>query len=174
MRTRKAILPDVQQIYDVILHFSQEGALLPRSLAELCENIRDFVVVEMNGRVVGCGALHLYGQHLAEVRSIAVLPELQGTGGGRKLIRALLAEASRQKVSCVCLFTRVPGFFSRLGFVVARREDLPDKIYKDCVNCPKLHACDEIAMYRGELPNMAILEPPGIDVPLQSLGLFTS
>lgn len=173
MRTRKAILPDVQQIYDVILHFSQEGALLPRSLAELCENIRDFVVVEMNGRVAGCGALHLYGQHLAEVRSIAVLPELQGTGGGRNLIRALLAEASRQKVSCVCLFTRVPGFFSRLGFVVARREDLPDKMYKDCVNCPKLHACDEIAMYRGELPNMAILEPRGITVPLQNLGLFT-
>ena len=173
MRTRKAILPDVRQIYEVILHFSQEGALLPRSLAELCENIRDFVVVEDGGRIIGCGALHLYGQHLAEVRSIAVLPELQGTGGGRKLIRALLAEANRQQVSCVCLFTRVPGFFSRLGFVVAKREDLPDKIYKDCLNCPKLHACDEIAMYRGELPRIAILERRGIDVPMENLRLIT-
>jgi len=59
----------------------------------------------------------------------------------------------------VCLFTRIPEFFAHFGFKQAKREELPDKIYKDCVNCPKLHACDEIAMIRGELPKFAILEP---------------
>jgi amino-acid N-acetyltransferase len=63
-------------------------------------------------------------------------------------------------VSCVCLFTRIPEFFAHLGFVEAKREELPDKIYKDCANCPKLHACDEVAMYRGELPHFAILPRP--------------
>jgi len=75
-------------------------------------------------------------------------------------MEALLEEAEQQRVSCVCLFTRIPEFFSHLGFVEAKREELPDKIYKDCANCPKLHACDEVAMYRGHLPNFAILPRP--------------
>jgi amino-acid N-acetyltransferase len=159
MHTRRATLPDVEQIHDLIHGYSEVGTLLPRSLAELCENVRDFIVVEDGeGRIVGCGALHLYGRHLTEIRSIAVIPEVKGQGGGRLLVEGLLSEAEHHHVSCVCLFTRIPDFFSHFGFRVARREELPDKIYKDCVNCPKLHACDEIAMVRGELPKFAILE----------------
>ncbi|HUR36854.1 MAG TPA: N-acetyltransferase [Terriglobales bacterium] len=159
MHTRRATLPDVEQIHDLIHGYSEVGTLLPRSLAELCENVRDFIVVEDGqGRIVGCGALHLYGRHLTEIRSIAVIPEVKGQGGGRLLVEALLSEAEHHHVNCVCLFTRIPDFFSHFGFRVAKREELPDKIYKDCVNCPKLHACDEIAMVRGELPKFAILE----------------
>ena len=158
MHTRRATLPDVEQIYDIIHAYSEVGTLLPRSLAELCENVRDFIVVEDEGRIVGCGALHLYGRHLTEIRSIAVFPECKGKGAGRLLVEGLLAEAEHHHVGCVCLFTRIPDFFEHFGFKVARREELPDKIYKDCVNCPKLHACDEIAMVRGELPKFAILE----------------
>ena len=157
MRTRKAILPDAEQINELILQYSHDGTLLPRSLAELCENIRDFVVVEDKGKVIGCGALHLYGQHLSEIRSIAVSKSAQGRGGGHRLVQALLKEAERQRASCVCLFTRIPKFFAQMGFTVAKREELPDKIYKDCINCPRLHACDEIAMIRGELPKFALL-----------------
>ena len=157
MRTRNAKLPDAQRIHDLIAGYSQAGTLLPRSLAELCENVRDFVVAEDRRRIVGCGALHLYGPHLTEIRSICVAPEFKGHGAGALLVEALLAEADHHDVSCVCLFTRIPDFFSRVGFRVAKREELPDKIYKDCVKCPKLHACDEIAMVRGELPSFAIL-----------------
>jgi amino-acid N-acetyltransferase len=160
MRTREAILPDAERIHQLISGYSGDGTLLPRTFAEICENVRDFVVLEQRGRIVGCGALHLYGHHLAEIRSITVDPKWQRSGGGRHLVTALLKQASKHKVSGICLFTRKPEFFSRLGFVVATREDLPDKINKDCCVCPRFHCCDEVAMVRGELPRFAILPEP--------------
>jgi amino-acid N-acetyltransferase len=160
MYARKAILPDAENLRALIAAFSGDGTLLPRSLAEICENIRDFTLVVQGDELIGCGALHLYGMHLAEIRSIAVWPKYKGTGAGRVLVDALLDEAEQQHVSCVCLFTRIPEFFAHLGFAEAKREELPDKIYKDCANCPKLHECDEVAMYRGELPQFAILPRP--------------
>jgi amino-acid N-acetyltransferase len=160
MRTRKAILPDADQIHQLIAGYSGDGTLLPRTLAELCENVRDFVVLEDCGRIIGCGALHLYGTHLAEIRSITVAPWAQGKGGGGRLVKALLSEAKKHRVACICLFTRSPQFFARMGFAVAQREDLPDKIYKDCHACPRFHCCDEVAMVRGELPKFAILPEP--------------
>lgn len=160
MYTRKAVLPDAEQIRSLIADYSVNGTLLPRSLAELCENIRDFMVAVVGDDVLGCGALHLYGPHLAEIRSIAVWPKYKGTGAGRLLTEALMEEAAQHGVHCVCLFTRIPEFFAHMGFREARREELPDKIYKDCASCPKLHECDEVAMYRGELPHYAILPRP--------------
>ena len=112
------------------------------------------MVLEDGGLIIGCGALHLYGPHLAEIRSITVAPSQQGKGGGGHLVKALLAEARKHRVTCTCLFTRAPEFFARLGFATAQREDLPDKIYKDCHVCPRFHACDEVAMVRGELPKI--------------------
>ena len=170
IQTRNALLPDVERIYGIIQPYADAGTLLPRPVAELNENIRDFVVAEENDWVIGCGALHLYGTHLAEIRSIAVAPEAKGRGAGRALVDALMDEAKRQSVSCVCLFTRTPGFFAHLGFEVARRQELPDKIYKDCVCCPKLSSCDEIAMIRGQIPaNSNGLRDPRIAIPLVQL-----
>jgi len=161
MRTREATLPDAEQIHALVSNYSGDGTLLPRSLAEICENVRDFVVLEDNeGRIIGCGALHLYGLHLAEIRSITVDPVRQSTGGGRRLVKALLAQAEKHKVTCVCLFTRIPEFFRRMGFTVAAHQDLPDKIHKDCYKCPRLSHCDEVPMIRGVLPTFAILPPP--------------
>ena len=170
VRTRNAILPDVEQIYSIIHPYSQSGTLLPRAMAELNENVRDFVVAEDAGKIIGCGALHLYGMHLAEVRTIAVDPVAKGRGAGRKVVEALLEEATRQHVACVCLFTRIPDFFGHLGFTVARREELPDKIYKDCVHCPNLFACDEVAMVRGRIPQQTGPRDPQILIPLVRLG----
>jgi amino-acid N-acetyltransferase len=169
MRTRKAILPDAQQVHDLIAAYSGDGTLLPRSLPEICENIRDFIVLQDAARIIGCGALHLYGLHLAEIRSITVARGAQGRGGGELLVKALLAEAKRHRVSCICLFTRTPEFFRRLGFDLAQREDLPDKVRKDCCVCPRFHCCDEVAMIRGELPKFAVLpQSPGWLVKLQA------
>ena len=168
MRARRALLPDAEAIRALIEEFAYDGTLLPRSMTEICENIRDFAVVEHSSahgpKVIGCGALHLYGTHLAEIRSIAVRPSAQGLGAGRLLVNALFEEADLHRVICVCLFTRIPEFFERLGFKTAERTKLPDKIYKDCMSCPRLLACDEIAMYRGELPQFAILEPAHADL----------
>jgi amino-acid N-acetyltransferase len=160
---RSAILPDAAAISRLIDAYVPDGTLLARSLAEINENIRDFVVAEHEGEVVGCGALHLYGLHLAEIRSIAVHAEFHRRGVGRALVKALLGEAQRQRVTCVCLFTRIPEFFAGAGFTVASHRALPDKILKDCLRCPRRHACDEVAMIRGELPavEIATLPAPG-------------
>jgi amino-acid N-acetyltransferase len=171
MQVRKARLPDADAIHNLIRSLSYDGTLLPRNSAEIYENIRDFTVAETDsGEFLGCGALHLYGPHLAEIRSIAVDEKKQKQGAGGHLVEALVAEAESHKVPCVCLFTRIPTFFQRFGFLEAARTALPDKIYKDCANCPRIHACDEIAMARGVLPDTAILGPAHIAerlVPLQ-------
>ena len=157
---RAAKLPDAANIFQLVSSLSHDGTLLPRSYAEICENVRDFAVAEnVERELLGCGALHLYGPHLAEVRSIMVRPEAKGRGAGGALLRALLEDAETQKVSCVSLFTRIPEFFLHYDFRVVERTALPDKIYKDCQTCPRLYACDEVAMVRGELPRISVLGP---------------
>jgi amino-acid N-acetyltransferase len=157
---RAAKLQDAVNIFELVNSLSGDGTLLRRNYAEICENVRDFQIAESeSGVFLGCGALHLYGPHLAEVRSIVVKPEAKGQGAGGKLLRALLEEAEFQGVLSVCLFTRIPDFFFHFGFRVADRTALPDKIYKDCQTCPRLYACDEVAMVRGPLPKVAVLGP---------------
>ena len=146
IRIRKALLPDASAIHALIADYSGDNILLPRTMGEICENVRDFTVAEQNRRVIGCGALHLYGRHLAEVRSIAVARAAQGQNAGSKLVDALLAEARQHQVAQVCLFTRSPEYFGRLGFVEVPHAVLPDKIFKDCRNCPLFTRCDETAM----------------------------
>lgn len=165
MRTREAVLPDAVRIHELISAYSGDGTLLPRTFAEICENVRDFVVLEdhlvgHHREIIGCGALHLYGTHLAEIRSITVDPLHQSRGGGEQLVKALMTEAERHHVACICLFTRKPDFFAQMGFAVALREDLPDKIHKDCCVCPRFDRCDEVAMVRGEIPKFSILPEP--------------
>jgi amino-acid N-acetyltransferase len=173
---RKARLQDARNIFDLVNSLSSDGTLLRRSYAELCENIRDFTIAERtvehstseepeDPEFLGCGALHLYGPHLAEVRSIVVRPEAKNLGAGAKLLQALIDEAAQHEVLSVCLFTRIPDFFDRFGFRVADRAAMPDKIYKDCQTCPRLYACDEVAMVRGPLPNVAVLGPSKIQRP---------
>ena len=155
---RNARLSDATNIYDLITSLSHDGTLLPRNYSEICENVRDFVVAESeSGVFLGCGALHLYGPHLSEIRSIVVKPEARGLGAGDAILEALLAEAEDHQVMSVCLFTRIPDYFEHLGFRVAERNAMPDKIYKDCQTCPRLYACDEVAMVRGPLPKISVL-----------------
>ena len=160
MHTREAFLPDAERIHELISSYSTDGTLLPRTPAEICENVRDFIVLEEAGYIIGCGAMHLYGPHLAEIRSITVDQRYQKRGGGELLVQSLMSEARKHEVSCICLFTRTPEFFGKLGFTVAQREDLSDKINKDCCVCPRYHNCDEVAMVKGELPRFAILPEP--------------
>ncbi len=161
MLVRKARLHDATNIYELVNSLSHDGTLLRRVFAEICENVRDFTIAESDtGVFLGCGALHLYGPHLAEIRSIVVRPEAKGQGVGGKILGGLLEEAEENGVGCVCLFTRIPHFFFRYGFrEVDNRAALPDKIFKDCQNCPRLYRCDEVAMARGQVPKVSILGP---------------
>ena len=169
---RKARVQDARNIFDLVNSLSGDGTLLRRSYAELCENIRDFTIAEKlsedgqsDPEFLGCGALHLYGPHLAEVRSIVAKPDAQGLGAGGRILEHLVEEAEDHGVMSVCLFTRIPTFFEHFGFREAERNAMPDKIYKDCQTCPRLYACDEIAMVRGPLPNVAVLGPRKIQRP---------
>jgi len=156
MRARKARLPDAERMHALIADYAREQRLLPRTLAEICENIRDFTVIEQRGAVIACGALHFYGPELAEIRSVAVDRARQRRGAGSCLVEALLAEAHSHSVGCVCLFTHIPDYFVRLGFVMVEHQSLPEKALKDCVRCPRVSCCNETAMVFGALP----LRPP--------------
>lgn len=159
MRVRKARLQDAASIHDIVNSLSHDGTLLRREYHEICENVRDFFVAEdKDGGFLGCGALHIYGPHLAEVRSIVVTPDAQTRGAGSQLLLALLGEAQEHGIPAVCCFTRIPDFFSRHGFEITDRDAIPDKIRKDCLNCPRLHACDEVAMVRGVLAERSLLD----------------
>jgi amino-acid N-acetyltransferase len=153
LRTRKAQLHDAQAIYQLIDSFTHDNTLLHRSYADICQNIHTFSIVETgSGQFIGCAALHVYGQHLAEIRSIVVRPDTKRHGAGSLLVHALLDQAEASGIKCVCLFTRVPAFFERLHFRIADRHALRDKVVKDCMHCARRNACDEIAMAIGELP----------------------
>lgn len=153
MRTRKGDVPDARAIHQLVESFSHDGTLLYRSYREVCENIRTFTIVETDSNeFVGCAALHVYGMHLAEIRSIVVRPEIKGRGAGGLLVRALLQQAEEGGIKCVCLFTRIPLFFDHFHFRVTARETLRDKLLKDCWHCVRRNACDETAMAIGELP----------------------
>ncbi len=166
----KAHLQDARNVFDLVNSLSHDGTLLRRSYAEICENIRDFTVAciakeDGEHEFIGCGALHLYGPHLAEVRSIVVRPEARGLGAGDAILEALMGEAEEHQILSVCLFTRIPNYFEHLGFRVAERDAMPDKIYKDCQTCPRLYACDEVAMVKGPLPKVTVLGPSDIQKP---------
>lgn len=126
--------------------FADRGEMLHRSMSQLYEYIRDFWVAEQDGIVVGCAALHVMWQDLAEVKSLAVSDVLQGRGVGRALVEHCLTEADELRIHRVYALTYKPAFFEKLGFRVIDRAELPRKVWTECVFCPKFNGCDEIAV----------------------------
>jgi amino-acid N-acetyltransferase len=146
---RKARLSDVKYIYKLILHFSKKGEVLPRPLVELYENLRDFFVYQYKDLIVGSCALHICWEDLAEIRSLVVSEEYQGSGIGRGLVEACLREAEDLEIPKVFVLTRVPEFFGKLGFREVSKQSLPHKVWADCIRCSKFPSeCDEVAMIK--------------------------
>jgi amino-acid N-acetyltransferase len=151
---RKARLSDVPQIVTLVDHYFRRGEVLPRSLEETYQSLRDWVVAEEDSQVVGCGSLLIMWADLAEIRSLVVASEFQGRGLGRQLLEWLVKEAKALGLPQIFTLTRQIGFFANLGFQETSRESLPRKIWKDCWNCARLNDCDEVAMIK-------FLEPGG-------------
>ena len=145
---RKAAMRDIRPILELINGYAAKGIMLPRTEFEMSEAIRDFTVVTLEGRLLGCGALHFYSPTIAEIRSLAVHEEAKTHGVGRRLVEALCIEAEVYELDAVFAFTYVVEFFNKVGFGVVERGMLPLKAWKDCVRCPKFQACDEIAVLR--------------------------
>jgi amino-acid N-acetyltransferase len=146
---RKARMADVGDMYRIVNHYAETQLMLPKTELQLYENLRDYSVAldpDLPNRLTGCGALHIYWDNLAEIRALAIAPEMTGKGVGTALVRSLLAEARDMGIGQIFLFTYEPKFFSRFGFIQVEHNTLPLKVYNECFNCPKFNTCDELAM----------------------------
>jgi amino-acid N-acetyltransferase len=145
---RRAKPTDARAIVNLIQHYSAKGVMLPRPYAQILEKIRDFVVaVEDESAVIrGIVALHVVGEDLAEIRSLAVDETCQGQGVGRKMLDFCLSDAKDLDLQRVFALTYQTEFFTKLGFLKVEKLTLPQKIWGDCVHCAKFSDCDEIAM----------------------------
>jgi amino-acid N-acetyltransferase len=144
---RKAKIQEVPEIRRFLSEFAQDGGILQRTLADLYAQVRDyFVYREDRGPILGIAALHVCWAGLAEVRSVAVLPDYRNRGIGSRLVEACLYEARTLGLNEVFCLTLRPEFFQRFGFKVVSREDLLPIVWADCVNCVKFPDCDEIPM----------------------------
>ncbi len=143
---RKATIDDVEKIYKLINDFAAKNAMLPRSLSELYENIRDFFVFIQDGQVVGCAALHIFWKDLAEIKSVAVMESCQRKGVGKKLVMVCKREARKLRIAKMFVLTYVPEFFEKCGFRRVEKETLPHKIWSECVKCHKFPDCGEIPL----------------------------
>ena len=144
---RKARMGDVKTIQKLIGEYARKGDMLPRSLSEIYENLRDyFVYVEDGEEVIGSAAIHLMWEDLAEVRSLAVRDDRMSRGVGTQLVEACISEAIVLGITRVFALTYKPEFFERLGFRRVDKSELPHKIWSDCLKCSKFPDCDEVAL----------------------------
>jgi amino-acid N-acetyltransferase len=147
---RKARMSEVPQIHRLLSNFAGQGLLLPRSLSEIYDHLRDYYVIEDASKndIAGVCALGICWEDLAEIRSLAVAEDCQNKGYGLLLVKRCLEEALSIGIKKVFTLTYVTGFFSKLGFRKIEKASLPHKIWGDCFKCPKFPDCDEIAMMK--------------------------
>ncbi len=146
---RKAKIKDIREIHKFINDFAKKEEMLPRSLNDLYEGIRDFFIYEDEGIIKGICALHILWEDLAEIRSLAVKEEHQRIGIGKSLVKRCLNDARQIGVKRVFALTYQPDFFKKLGFQEIDKSRLPHKIWGDCIRCPKFPECDEHAVIKN-------------------------
>ncbi|OQX65710.1 MAG: GNAT family N-acetyltransferase [Desulfococcus sp. 4484_242] len=144
----KAVAADIETVHKILNLFAEKGLLLPRSLSELYERLRQYFVLRTHpgGRVCGVCGLGICWKDLAEIQSLAILETHQGRGFGRKLVEACLDEARFLELNRVFTLTYLPEFFEQMGFKIIDKSQLPHKIWADCLKCPKFPNCDETAL----------------------------
>ena len=144
---RMAAEKDVPQIQKILEMYAREQIILPRTAEDILENLGRFIVADLNGEVKGCVAIRDFGNDLLEVRSLAVLPDSFGKGIGRQLINKLISVLEEERRSFrLFALTYKTDFFIKLGFLRVSMDMFPEKIWSDCVKCPKKEHCDEEAV----------------------------
>ncbi len=146
----KARLEQAKEIHKLINFYAERDFMLPRSLNEIYENIRDYWVWLDNNKVVGAVALHVVGWNdLGEIKSLAVEAENHKKGIGRDLVNSCIEEAKKLGIRKVFALSFVPDFFKKLGFIVVDKKEFPHKIWAECCNCPKFPDCGEVALIKN-------------------------
>lgn len=143
---RPAIIKDARSVQSLIKMHAEKELMLPRSLNELFETIRQYTVYEEDGVILGVCGLHISWEDLAEVRALAVHPDHMGRGIGSHLLEGAMAEARRLGIPRVFTLTYVPDFFRKKGFRDMDKSEFPHKIWSECVKCHKFPDCDEIGL----------------------------
>jgi amino-acid N-acetyltransferase len=146
MIVRPARMPDALAICQTVNYHAERGRMLHLSLESAYERLRNFLVAEEDGRIIGCVAVEIAWADLAEVRSLAVHPERLHKGVGRGLMTAALADARQMAVQRLFALTYETEFFAKCGFKVIDKDLLPSKVWSACILCPRRTACDEVAM----------------------------
>ena len=145
---RKATVEDVKKIQKLINYHAKRDKMLPRSLNELYETIRNFFVYTEGKSIYGVCALNVDWEDLAEIKSLAVAPSRMRKGIGSKLLAECLKDAKKLKITKVFALTYVPDFFNKFGFEVIDKKALPHKIWSECIKCMYFPNCKEIAMIK--------------------------
>jgi amino-acid N-acetyltransferase len=149
---RRAVIQDALAIHELIQGYVEEEIVLPVPMYRLFERIREFIVAEEDGRIVGCGSLVILWHDLAEIRTLVVRKGHQRGGVGRQIVEDLVEEARSLGIARIFALTFQTGFFIRMGFQEASKETLPLKVWKDCRQCPRIEHCDEVAVDRILIP----------------------
>ncbi len=164
---RRATVADVPALGQIINDCAEYGLMLHRSYSDLYEAVRDYYVavepIEKDGvttaTIVGVCGLKVVWSNLAEIYALAVAPAARGRGLGRQLVEACVEDARALGIRQMMSLTYEKEFFLRLGFVVLDRQQLPLKVWSECLRCPKNQACDEIAMIRT-LDDVPVIQGP--------------
>ncbi len=145
---RKARISDAEKMAVLINQYAEKGLMLHRTISFLYQKIRDYTVIERNEKIIGVGGLHVLWKDLAEICSVAIQPESLKNGLGFKLVETLLDESRVLEIERVFVLTYQPLFFEKCGFKRIEKESLPQKVWTECINCPKFPNCDEIALLK--------------------------
>ncbi|CAM3109680.1 argininosuccinate lyase [Vibrio mytili] len=146
VKVRPARLTDIETLEGMVAYWANLGENLPRSRNELVRDIGSFAVAEHHGEVTGCASLYVYDSGLAEIRSLGIEAGWQGQGQGSAIVNYLVDKARQMAIKKVFVLTRTPEFFMKQSFLPTSKSLLPEKVLKDCDQCPRQHACDEVAL----------------------------
>jgi amino-acid N-acetyltransferase len=128
---RPARTADVRAIRRLVDHYAPSRQLLSKPTVSLYESVQEFRVAELDGQVVGCGAVHVMWEDLAEVRTVAVDPGYRGRGVGDLIVPALLDVARELGVRRVFVLTFQVGFFRRHGFVEVSGAPVDEEVFAE-------------------------------------------
>ncbi len=145
---RKAKVNEVREIQKMLAAHAERGDLLPRSLSELFDNLRDIFVYldDDKPEIIGTCSMHICWEDLAEIRSLVVRSPYRDQGIGKKLVEACISEAVTLGLYRIFVLTYKVEFFKKLGFREVEKATLPHKVWADCLKCVKFPECDETAM----------------------------
>lgn len=148
MKIRSARVSDVKAIHALIAFYAERKEMLPRPINDLYENIQEYIVADDKGTIVGCCALHVSWEDLAEIKALAISEKYQRKGVGSRLVNTLQDRARELGIIKTFALTFKPNFFLRLGYTQIPRETLPHKIWGECVRCHLFPDCGEIPLIK--------------------------